>query len=149
MRNSHVMAEVRCAAGGVAGMVIALSVYCGSLSPAALLPRCSDFGSLSPLSMHLAAVGGMALGTWLTLLWTDPTDRIAHIRSGMLAALGMSALHWNPGPQAFLFSPSSAVIAVTATMLPGMLLGHAIGWLTRGRSMALRELGVENERMWR
>ena len=130
-------------------MLIVLSIYCGSASPGALLRRCGELGGPYPvLSIHSLALLGMLLGTGLVVLDASPSERRSHVRSGVLAAFAMTVFCSPPDPRIFLFTPASAAVAFTVAMLPGMILGHAAGWVLRGRSPGLDSSRVENERAW-
>ena len=150
LRHYQWQAEAQCAVAGIAGMVLALSLFCLPLAPGALLPLCSGFDPAHPATyLHLVALTGMCFGTALMLWRNSPPERSAHIRSALFAALGMSALPWGSDPAISLFPPALAVAAVTKSMLPGMILGHLFGLLMRWRPLKFEDLGIGTERMRR
>ena len=68
-------------------------------------------------------------------LWA-PGQSLRQAASVLLAALGMTLFHQDPAPEAFLFSPAFAAIAIGLSMVPGMVAGHFVGWLLPVRTVS-------------
>lgn len=136
MSLHFLFSEVRTVTASCAGMISALFLYCLLLPPGVLLAQCGESAlGVSNFSVHSVAIVGMSLGAGLMQLWA-PGQSLRQAASVLLAALGMTLFHQDPAPEAFLFSPAFAAIAIGLSMVPGMVAGHFVGWLLPVRTVS-------------